>query len=151
MPPSVASSFVWCELRGAVYSFLLDLTIEKCLPQFSGWSVFLRGQWNTADFITSYLPLALFPVLYIVSKLWTRVPAVGPSEMDFYTGLAEIEASTYDEPPPRNKLEAFWGWLVSDDSVSFVCVPSSSLNRCNTVYAQFEQTHIQYITCSLSF
>lgn len=32
--------------------------------------------------------------------------------MDFVTGLAEIEADTYDEPPPRNKWEAFWQWLV---------------------------------------
>ena len=50
--------------------------------------------------------------------------------MDFTTGIAEIEADTYvvyifntldqthvpfryDEPPPRNKAEAFWQWLVS--------------------------------------
>lgn len=51
--------------------------------------------------------------------------------MDFITGIEEIEADTYvvqiwhpvlwaltwirsyDEPPPRNKLEAFWQWLVS--------------------------------------
>jgi len=79
---------------------------------FSGWSVFLRGQWNTANFVTNYLPLILFPILYIISKLWTRVPAVEASQMDFYTGLAEIEASTYDEPPPKNKLEAFWAWLM---------------------------------------
>ena len=37
------------------------------------------------------------------------VPA---EEMDFVTGLDEIEADTYDEPPPRNKLEALWQWLV---------------------------------------
>lgn len=79
---------------------------------FSGWSVFLRGEWNTADFVTNYLPLVLFPILYIAAKLWTRVPIVKASEMDFYSGLAEIEASTYDEPPPRNKLEAFWQWLM---------------------------------------
>jgi amino acid transporter len=82
--------------------------------QFSGWSVFLKGHWNTADFVTNYLPLALFPILYIGAKLWTRVPAVQPSEMDFYTGIAEIEASTYDEPPPKNKAEAVWQWLVSN-------------------------------------
>jgi len=79
---------------------------------FSGWSVFLRGHWNTADFVTNYLPLALFPVLYVGARFWTRVPHVKPSEMDFYTGLAEIEASTYDEPPPRNKAEALWQWLM---------------------------------------
>lgn len=36
-----------------------------------------------------------------------------PSDMDFVTGLDEIEADTYDEPPPKNKMEAFWAWLVS--------------------------------------
>jgi len=81
--------------------------------QFSGWSVFLRGHWVTADFITNYLPFALFPILYVGAKLWTRVPVVRPEDMDFYTGLAEIEADTYDEPPPKNRLEAFWQWLVS--------------------------------------
>jgi hypothetical protein len=45
--------------------------------------------------------------------------------MDFYTGLAEIEAETYDEPPPRNKAEAFWQWLVSDQIEPSVCVSSS--------------------------
>jgi amino acid transporter len=102
--------------------YIPSLTFENCHPQFSGWSVFLRHQWNTATFVTNYLPLILFPILYITSKLWTRVPIVKPSEMDFYTGLAEIEASTYDEPPPKNQWEAFWAWLVSDGPVSFVCV-----------------------------
>jgi amino acid transporter len=55
----------------------------------------------------------MFPILYVGAKLWTRVPAVRPVDMDFYTGLAEIEAVTYDEPPPKNRIEAFWQWLVS--------------------------------------
>ena len=42
-----------------------------------------------------------------------------PSKMDFSSGLAEIEADTYDEPPPRNKMEAFWQWLVSDEIEEF--------------------------------
>ena len=93
------------------------LTLTNTLPtQFSGWDVFLRGHWNTANFITNYFPFVLFPVLYISAKYWTRVPAVRPVDMDFYTGLAEIEADTYDEPPPKNRLEAFWQWLVSNPS-----------------------------------
>jgi hypothetical protein len=43
--------------------------------------------------------------------------------MDFYSGLAEIEAETYDEPPPRNKMEAFWQWLVSDEMEAFCMGP----------------------------
>ena len=56
----------------------------------------------------------MFPILYLGARYWTRTPPVEPSQMDFYTGLAEIEADTYDEPPPKNRLEAFWQWMVSD-------------------------------------
>jgi len=54
----------------------------------------------------------LFPAFYICAKAWTRVPIVSAEEMDFVSGLDQIEADTYDEPPPRNKWEAFWQWLV---------------------------------------
>lgn len=81
--------------------------------QFSGWSVFLRGNWTTADFITSYLPVAAFPILYAGARFWKRSRPVLAEDMDFYSGIAEIEANTYDEPPPKNRVEAFWQWLVS--------------------------------------
>ena len=116
-------ALIWClviclvRLSVAIHH---ELNIDKQKPpdwltQFSGWSVFLRGNWNTATFITSYLPQAMFPIMYAGAKFWRRTPTVRPSEMDFYSGLAEIEADTYDEPPPRNKMEAFWQWLVSDE------------------------------------
>jgi amino acid transporter len=79
---------------------------------FSGWQVFLRGGWVTADFITSYLPLMTFPILYAGAKFWKRSRPVPASEMDFYTGIAEIESATYDEPPPKNRVEAIWQWLM---------------------------------------
>ena len=41
--------------------------------------------------------------------------------MDFHTGIDEIELNTYDEPPPKNKMEAFWQWLVSDRVEPFCC------------------------------
>jgi len=80
--------------------------------QFSGWTVFLKDNWDTATFLTNYFPLALFPILYAGAKWWKRTPMLEPSEMDFQSGLAEIEADTYDEPPPKNKVEKFWQWLV---------------------------------------
>ena len=55
-----------------------------------------------------------FPILYAGAKYWKRSEPVPASEMDFHTGIDEIEANTYDEPPPKNKMEAFWQWLVSD-------------------------------------
>ncbi|KAL0950947.1 hypothetical protein HGRIS_007699 [Hohenbuehelia grisea] len=92
----------------AWYGLIFSLVI--CF--FSGWAVFLRGRWDQATFVTNYFPLMLFPVLYICAKYFYRQPMVKPMEMDFISNLDEIEADTYDEPPPKNKLEAFWAWLM---------------------------------------
>ena len=120
MLPSGALLFALCVCR---YPFIPSLILTITLLQFNGWSVFLRGNWNTANFVTNYLPLVMFPTLYAGAKLWTRSPTVQASEMDFFSGIAEIEANTYDEPPPRNKVEAFWQWLVSDRIESFYMRP----------------------------
>ncbi|KZT68767.1 hypothetical protein DAEQUDRAFT_727412 [Daedalea quercina L-15889] len=79
---------------------------------FSGFAVFLKDSWDTATFITHYLPFALFPILYVGAKLWKRVPMVRPENMDFVTNVKEIEAETYDDPPPRNWAERCWAWLM---------------------------------------
>ncbi|KAG9314529.1 amino acid permease [Chiua virens] len=89
---------------GAVWTFVI------CL--FNGWSVFLKGQWNTATFVTSYLPLILFPILYIGARLVYRTSPVKPEDMDFQSDIAQIEADEVPEEPPKNKVEAFWAWLM---------------------------------------
>ena len=64
-------------------------------------------------FVTQYLSLVLFFVLYVVSKFFIHPGAIKrPAEMDFETDIAEIEAETYDDPPPSNMMERFWAWLV---------------------------------------
>jgi amino acid transporter len=78
----------------------------------SGWAVFLKGGWNTATFVTNYLPLVLFPILYTTARLYYKEPVKKPHEMDFVTNIKEIEAETYDDPPPKNKVEAVWQWLM---------------------------------------
>ncbi|KAF7355053.1 Amino acid permease [Mycena sanguinolenta] len=84
---------------------------------FSGWAVFLKGNWDTATFVTNYLPFILFPVLYISAKIhyWRRGKGfkLRPlADLDYVTDIAEIEADSYDDPPPKNKMEAFWAWLM---------------------------------------
>ncbi|KAJ7122736.1 amino acid permease/ SLC12A domain-containing protein [Mycena epipterygia] len=84
---------------------------------FSGWATFLKGNWVVANFVTNYLPFVLFPILYAGAKYyywrtgkgWRWTPV---EDLDFVTDIAEIEADTYDDPPPKNKLEAFWAWLM---------------------------------------
>ncbi|RPD63001.1 amino acid permease [Lentinus tigrinus ALCF2SS1-7] len=79
---------------------------------FSGWAVFLKGHWATDTFVTNYIPFILFPILYVGARIYFRQPMVKPEDMDFVSGLKEIEADTYDEPPPRNWVERFWSWLM---------------------------------------
>jgi len=85
-------------------------TIIICF--FSGWSVFLRNSWASDTFVTDYFPMMLFPVLYLGARLYHKQPIRKPAEMDFVSNIAEIEAETYDDPPPKNKGEAFWAWLM---------------------------------------
>jgi yeast amino acid transporter len=51
-------------------------------------------EWATDVFITNYLPLILFPVLYIGARLWYKQGPISPQDMDFVTGLDAIEADT---------------------------------------------------------
>eukprot|EP00918_Siedleckia_nematoides_P087892 GHVU01193187.1.p1 GENE.GHVU01193187.1~~GHVU01193187.1.p1 ORF type:complete len:461 (-),score=86.99 GHVU01193187.1:61-1443(-) len=56
----------------------------------SAWTVFLKGKWDTATFVTNYLPLALFPTLFIGKKLWAKTQWRRAEDLDFYTGLQEL-------------------------------------------------------------
>ncbi|KAI0697278.1 amino acid permease [Cytidiella melzeri] len=78
----------------------------------SGWAVFLRGNWAVDVFITNYLPLVLFPILYVGARFWRGSRWVNPEDMDFKSGLDIVEAASYDEPAPRNWVEKGWGWLM---------------------------------------
>ena len=91
--------FIVCFVRPSPLSHhpTCMLTYARRL-QFSGWAVFLKDSWDTATFVTNYLPLILFPILYIGAKLWKRTPMHRPEDMDFVTGLKEIEADSYVAP-----------------------------------------------------
>ncbi|EIM81052.1 amino acid transporter [Stereum hirsutum FP-91666 SS1] len=54
---------------------------------FADWSVFLKGNWDTASFITNYLPIPIFIILYFGYKFWYKTKIVSLEEMDFVTGI----------------------------------------------------------------
>jgi len=78
----------------------------------SGWATFLRGHWATDTFVTNYLPLVLFPIMYVGARFHYKKGPIKARDMDFVTGLAEIEADSYDEPPPKNMGERIWAWMM---------------------------------------
>ena len=54
--------------------------------------MFLKGNWSSILFVTHYVPIALFPILYIAAKLIGRVPTVKVGKMDFVADVAEFDA-----------------------------------------------------------
>ncbi|KAI0784619.1 amino acid permease [Abortiporus biennis] len=91
----------------AYYAATLCLLI--CI--LSGWSVFLKDNWATDFFVTNYLPLIAFPILYVGARLRWRTRFKNPSEMDFETGLDEIEAASYDDSP-KTKWQKLWAKVL---------------------------------------
>jgi amino acid transporter len=78
----------------------------------NGWEVFLKGKWATDTFVTSYIVLVLFPLLFIGATIYYRESWKKPEAMDFKTGIAEINATIVVDPPPKNAMERFWQWLM---------------------------------------
>ncbi|WVQ96798.1 hypothetical protein IAU59_003905 [Kwoniella sp. CBS 9459] len=79
---------------------------------FSAWSVFLHGNWDTATFITNYLPLWLFPIFFFSYKFIKKTRWIKSTEMDFVSGLDIIEAESYDEAPPTSIGGKIWSAIM---------------------------------------
>ncbi|KAJ1021441.1 hypothetical protein NDA13_005482 [Ustilago tritici] len=80
---------------------------------FSGWSIFLSGNWSTSDFITNYIPIPFFIILYIGNWFYNRgngahIPA---SEVDLTTGLREILEAEVPEEKPTTVAGKVWNFI----------------------------------------
>ncbi|KAN0062599.1 hypothetical protein ACQY0O_005132 [Thecaphora frezii] len=78
---------------------------------FSGWNFFLKGNWSTADFITNYIPLPFFLVLFIGNWVYTKTGLVKLEDVDLVTGLQEILDAEEEEEEPKNAWEKFWRFI----------------------------------------
>ena len=101
------------------YAAWYGLIMIVIILLLSGFSVFLPGNWNTANFVTNYVPLMSAPILFVVASFVMRSKFVGTEDMDFVTGLDEVISTTYEDPPSRNIWEKFWSWIVSVPLRSF--------------------------------
>ncbi|SPO31633.1 probable general amino acid permease [Ustilago trichophora] len=80
---------------------------------FSGWPIFLKGNWSTSDFITNYIPIPFFIILYLGNWFYNRnngahVPA---SEVDLTTGLREIIEAEEPEEKPTTISGKVWAFI----------------------------------------
>lgn len=84
---------------------------------FSGFTVFLKGQWSTSFFVTNYICIPFFVVLWLGWKFYHKTKFVSLAQMDFDTGRREIddnqEAELIKESQlNRSTLKRVWDWLM---------------------------------------
>lgn len=84
----------------------VNIFILTLLMLLSGFAVFLRDSWDTASFLTAYLGIPIFAVLFFGHKI-TRgrgdAWAYSVETLDLTTGLAQIIAEETDEPKSESK------------------------------------------------
>ncbi|TFY64487.1 hypothetical protein EVJ58_g2599 [Rhodofomes roseus] len=69
----------------------------------NGFAVF--WVWNTDSFITAYINIPIFAVLYVFWKVFKRTRSWRPDEMDFVTAIPTVEETELPEVPSTT----FWG------------------------------------------
>ncbi|KAG9919105.1 amino acid permease, partial [Aureobasidium melanogenum] len=79
---------------------------------FNGFAVFTKGNWSIDDFITAYIGIPIYIVLYLFWKVFKREPFVKPAQADIWTGKAAMDAEYWPEQQPRNFIEKIWFWIA---------------------------------------
>lgn len=82
------------------YAAYYALVFTCVILFFQGWQVFvnINGNFNTADFVTSYLPLVIFPTLYYGYAFTKKTKMIALADIDFYSGTRDIDEE--DDPAP---------------------------------------------------
>lgn len=105
----------YSRLNTGAFAAWYGIILISIILFFSSYTVFLKDQWDTPTFVTNYLPIFTFPVLWIGWKLLKRTKFVRAHEMDFVSGLDEIEADCAgdeEDTKPKNLWEKVWAKII---------------------------------------
>ena len=78
----------------------------------NGYTVFLKGSWDTQSFVFSYFMIPFFLVFLFGHKLYKGTKSVRPLEMDLFTGIEELaDEDRYwaENPPTLNWFDRAFG------------------------------------------
>ncbi|KAF7985764.1 hypothetical protein HWV62_369 [Athelia sp. TMB] len=98
------------------YASYFGIFFVTVIILFNGFQVFINGNWNVDTFITAYICLPIFVVLYVGYKVIVRPKFVRVQDMDFTTGRRELndmddeETAKYVEP--TTWYGKVWDWLM---------------------------------------
>ncbi|GAA5893639.1 hypothetical protein JCM6882_007867 [Rhodosporidiobolus microsporus] len=82
------------------YAAYFALPCQLFVILMQGYPVFLKGGWDVSTFIQSYLPVAAFPILFVVWKFIKKTKWKRSADIDFVT---YIDDPAFDDQPDENR------------------------------------------------
>jgi amino acid transporter len=80
----------------------------------NGYDAFFPGKFSAKTFIPPYIDIPIFAGLFLSYKFIKRTKFVKVSDMDLWSGKAEIDRleGTWPEVVPKNFLQRIWFWIA---------------------------------------
>jgi yeast amino acid transporter len=94
------------------YTAWFALIYFSIIIVFNGFAVFIKGQWSVADFLTAYINIPIYFILYAFWKILKKTGVVRPAEADIWTGKNAVDNEVWPEQHPRNVWEKIWFWIA---------------------------------------
>lgn len=102
--------------KSPLQPFLAYFSIVFCLVVafFNGFDAFFPGKFSAKSFLPPYIDIPIFLSLFFGYKFIKKTKFVRLSEMDIWSGKAEIDRlePTWKVAKPRNWLERIWFWIA---------------------------------------
>ena len=89
-----------------------SLVFFAIITVFNGFYVF--NPWDKDGFVTAYVGIPIYLVLFAFWKVFKRTKFVSPHEADIFTGKAALDAADahWPERRPKNLMERIWFWIA---------------------------------------
>ncbi|KAI1624333.1 amino acid permease [Exophiala viscosa] len=96
------------------YTAWATLAYFAVVTFFNGFQVFMHDEWSVSNFITAYIGLPAFAILFIFWKLVKRTKLHPLKEIDLISGKREVDAmeGQWPEMVPKNFLQKVWFWIA---------------------------------------
>ncbi|TGO13131.1 hypothetical protein BTUL_0076g00310 [Botrytis tulipae] len=78
---------------------------------FSGFGVFIKGNWSTADFIASYIGIVIYVAPYVFWKIFKSTKVSRSKDVDLFSGRFDASSAPV-EPIPTTAWGKFLDWLL---------------------------------------
>lgn len=102
--------------KSPLQPFLAYFAICFCIiiAVFNGYDAFFPGRFSAKSFIPPYIDIPIFLGLFLGYKLVMKTKFVRLSEMDLWSGKAEIDRlePTWPVVEPKNWFERIWFWIA---------------------------------------